>query len=298
MIRSRATLVALLALTVLGVAACGGSPTASPISDAKEILVRSVEAAQSAKTVHVKVELSGSLPMGDLSGLLGGFGLPGASAAPSPSAAASASGSELKLDGTTAEGDVDFEHSAAHIGFSAPALLGLTGDFIAVDGAAYVKVSLLGDQYQRLDSGAAGSASPSPVASPSPTAPVADQLQQALDALPTPPTKLADETCGDTTCYHVQLTLDQASAGALESLAPGVTGSGTVDVYVRQNDLRPSRIIFTGEGGSASGLTLTLTFSDWDKSVSIQAPPADQIGSGGLGIPSFALPSFPVPASP
>jgi hypothetical protein len=297
MTRFRATLVALLTLAALVAAGCGGSTTASPIADAKEILVRSAEAAQSAKTVHVKVELAGSLPMGDLSGILGGL-LPGASAAPSASPAASSSSSGLKLDGTTAEGDVDFEGPAAHLGFTAPALLGLTGDLIAVDDAVYVKVSLFGDKYQKLDSSSLGGATPSPAVSPSPTAPLTDQLQQALDALPTPPTKLADETCGDTQCYHVQVKLDQATAGALESLAPGVTGSGTLDVYVRKNDLRPSRIVFTGEAGSASGLTLTVTFSDWDKSVSIQAPPADQVSSGGLDIPSFAIPSFPLPSQP
>jgi hypothetical protein len=124
-----------------------------------------------------------------------------------------------------------------------------------------------------------------------------DELRTTLDGLKTPPVKLADEQCGDATCYHVQVTLDQATTGALESLAPGVTGTGTVDVWVRQNDLRPSRIVLKGEGGTAAGLTLTLTFSDWDKSVSIQAPPADQVSSGGSLFPSFAIPSFAIPSA-
>lgn len=299
MYRPRATLVALLTLVVLALAACGGGAAASPISDPKEILVQSVDAAQAAKTVHVKLDVAGKLPLGDLSGLLGGLsGIPGASGAPLASAAPGASGSSAGLDltGTTAEGDIDLANTAAHIGFTVPPLLDLTGDLIAVGGAAYLKVSLLGDKYQQLGQTPGSTASPGATASPSPTAGMLDSLRTSLDQLKTPPTKLPDEQCGDTQCYHVQVTLDQTATGALESLAPGVTGTGTVDVWVRKNDLRPSQVVIKGDSGTAAGLTLTLTFSDWDKSVSIQAPPADQIGTGGLGIPSFAIPSFALPS--
>lgn len=301
MSRPRATLVALLTLVALALAlvGCGGGAAASPISDPKEILVQSVDAAQAAKTVHVKLDVAGKLPLGDLSGLLGGLsGIPGASSAPLASAAPGASGSSAGLDltGTTAEGDLDLANTAAHIGFSVPPLLNLTGDLIAVDGAAYLKVSLLGDKYQKLDQTPGGTASPSPDASPSPTAGMLDSLRTSLDQLTTPPTKLPDEQCGDAKCYHVQVTLDQAETGALESLAPGVTGTGTVDVWVRQNDLLPSQVEIKVDSGTAAGLTLTLAFSAWDKAVSIQAPPADQIGTGGLDLPSFAIPSFALPS--
>src|SRR5512135_751157 len=124
--RPRATLVALLTLVVLALAACGGGAAASPISDPKEILGKSVEAAQAAKTVHVKLDVAGKLPIGDLSGLLGSLsGIPGASSAPLPSAAAGASASPAGIDlsGTTAEGELDLANTAAHIGFSAPSLL-------------------------------------------------------------------------------------------------------------------------------------------------------------------------------
>ena len=294
--RSRATLAALLTLVVLAIAACGGGAAASPISDPKAILVKSVEAAQAAKTVHVKADIAGKLQIGDLSGLLGG--LSGSSAAPVPSTSPAASGSSgaLDLTGTTAEGDLDLANKAAHIAFAAPGLLGLTGDLIAVDGAAYLKVSLLGDKYQKLDQTPGSTASPAATASPSPTAGMLDSLQTALDQLKTPPTKLADEQCGDTTCYHVQVTLDQSTTGALASLAPGVTGTGTLDVWVRQNDLRPSQVVIKGDSGTATGMTLKVTFSDWDKAVSIQAPPADQVSSGGSLIPSFSIPSFALPS--
>jgi LppX_LprAFG lipoprotein len=304
---SRATLAALLTFVVVALAGCGGGAAASPISDPTAILTQSIEAARAAKTVHVKVDVAGKVPIGDLSGLLAGglSGIPGGSAAPTPSSAASASGASAGLDltGTTAEGDLDFADTAAHIAFAAPALLGVTGDLIAVDGAAYLKVSLLGDKYQKLDETPGSTASPgaslSPsgsAASPLPTAGMVDSLKTALGQLKTPPTKLADEQCGDTTCYHVRVTLDQSTTSALESLAPGVTGTGTVDVWVRQNDLRPSQIVIKGDSGTAAGMTVTATFSDWDKAVSIQAPPADQVTSGGSLLPSFSIPSFAIPS--
>ncbi|HYM83096.1 MAG TPA: hypothetical protein VEY67_02955 [Candidatus Dormibacteraeota bacterium] len=302
MARSRATVVALLSLVALVAAACGGTPAASPIADPKEILVRAVEATQQAKTVHVKVEVTGSVPLGDLGGLFGGSGIPGASGVPNgassqPSPAASGSAAGLKLDGTTAEGDVDLSKTAAHIGFSAPSLLGLTGDLIVVDRVGYLKVSMLGEKYQRLDQSSGAQASASPAASASGSGAL-DELRTQLDKLKTPPQKLADETCGDAQCYHVRVRLDQSDAAGLASIAPGVSGSGTVDVWVRTNDLRPARLVLTGDSGSAAGLSLTVTLSGWDAAVTVTAPPADQVTSGSGLFPSFAIPSFGASAAP
>jgi hypothetical protein len=304
MSRSSSALVALTALAALSFAACGGGPAASQIADPKEILVKAVEVAQQAKAVHVKVEVKGKFAIGDLSGLLGGSlpGLPGASGAASASPSSPASSpASLDLTGTTLEGDVDVVNGRAHLAFLAPTLLSLTGDLIASDGAVYLKVSMLGDKYQRfgLAGGTAASPAPSPslAPSPSPTASVGDQLRAQLGKLKNPPRKLDDQRCGDTDCYHVQVTLDAADTAPLASMAPGVTGTGTLDVYVRKNDLRPSQLVLTGESGTASGLTLTVTLSGWDASVDIKAPPADQVSdTGGFSIPSFAVPSFASPS--
>ncbi len=277
--RARATLVALMTLGALAAAACGGGSTAPALTDPKEILVKSVETTQKAKSVHLRLDVSGKLALGDLGGLFGG--LPGSSSAPT---ASPGSGGSIDVTGTSAEGDVDVARGRVRIGFTAPSLLNLTGEIIAVDQEAYLKVSLLGDKYQKL--GGSGATSPSP--SPTDPAAMLDDLRTQIDKLKTPPTKLADEKCGDTDCYHVQVKLDSTDAAPLASLAPGMTGTGTLDVWVRKNDLRPSQLVLVADAGTSGNLKLTVTLSGWDSSVDIQAPPADQVSEGSFGLPSLA----------
>lgn len=278
---------AAIATAAIVLAGCGGGSQPA-LSDPKEILTESAKTLPDAKTVHFQLDLEGQLPF-DLSGMLGG-----GDASPAPSA----SSPSLDIGGTTVSGDVDIAAGKGHVTFAIPALLNTSGDLIAADDKLYVKVSLLGDQYHVLDSSSlAGmlpgdlpipSFSPEPSASASPDASaMIDELQQALDGLTTPPAKLADETCGDTTCYHVQIKLDASDEGAIASLAPDLQGTGTLDVYVRQNDRRPSRLILTADGGDQGTLTATLTLSDWDKSVDIQAPPADQITDQPISLPGL-----------
>jgi hypothetical protein len=275
---SRRTLVAPAALLTASalVAACGGA-SAPALSDPKEILVKSVESIQDATSVHLTTELDGTLPL-DLGSMLGGSG------------GSDSGGGSLDIAGTTLEGDVDIADQAVQMTFAIPAMLNLSGELIVVDDSAYVKASLLGDQYMKFDASDATDVIPggSPDAgSPAPSGDPLAELRQTLDELETQPIKLADETCGDTNCYHVQLKLDEASAEPLASLAPGVSGSGTLDVYVRQNDLRPSRIVFSGDAGDDGNLDATVTFSDWDAAVDIAAPPADQVTEGEFpGLPT------------
>jgi hypothetical protein len=56
-----------------------------------------------------------------------------------------------------------------------------------------------------------------------------------------------------------------------------VSGSGSADVWVTKSDLRPAKIAITADGGSQGKLTVTIELTRWDESVSISAPPADQV---------------------
>ncbi len=292
MIRTRLALPTALVAAALAISACGGSATPVPsLTDPADIIVSGVKAVQDAKSVHLNVALTGEVPL-DLGGLLGGGSGSGA-----------AGGGTFDLTGTTIDGDVDIAGQAAHLTFKLPGLLNLTGEVIVVDGAAYVKASMLGEKYQKFD--AADSGLPIPSANPSASVDPAQMeadLRKTIAELSTPPVKLADETCGDTTCYHVQVKLDAQDEGPLASLAPNVTANGTLDLFVRKNDLRPSTIVLTGQpeaSSSATPVSATVTLSDWDKSVTITAPPADQVTEGTLpgfpGLPS-GLPGFPSPS--
>jgi len=247
----RAADLGLVASLALG--ACGGEPAASPISDPTEILTKSLDAAAAAQSVHVKGEIAGSVAL-DLTGQGGG--------------------APLDLTGTTIEADVDLADGNLQASFSAPSLFALSGELIALGQDSYLKISLLGDKYQKSTSTA-----DSPTgALRDPQGAIAD-LKTSLDELPTPPTKAPDEKCGDADCYRVTVdvpTTDVGGAlgGVLGSAAPDVSGSGTVDVWVRKDDLLPAKVAITADGGAEGTITVTLELTRWDEPVSISAPPA------------------------
>jgi hypothetical protein len=185
---------------------------------------------------------------------------------------------------------VDIEGKAAQLAFAIPALLNTTGEIILADDALFLKTSLTGDYqvFDGLDSGGMIPGSPSPDGSASPAATdPAGELRAQLEGLDTPPVKLADEKCGDTDCYRVQVKLDAADAESLPSLAPDVTGEATVDVWVRKNDLRPAQLTITASAGDEGNLTATLAFSDWDAAVDVKAPPDDQVEEGSFDFPGL-----------
>lgn len=247
MIRRLAALTAVVALLA---GACGSSAPA--LTDPKDILSQSAATLSALKSVHIHVDVAGSVKI-DLLG--------------------TGSASALDLTGTTADVDVDLPNSKAHASFSVPAMFGLGGDFIQIGADQYTKVSLAGPKYTK------NTTAPS-TASAAPTDPKAlvKQVQDALTKLSSPPAKGADEKVGDQDCYRVTLKLTAADlSGAGASLPPGMTGDGTVDVWVRKNDLRPARLVAAINGGDQGSLTLTITLSNFDATISIDAPPADQI---------------------
>jgi hypothetical protein len=258
----RRPLFALGLVAAIALGACGGSPGASPISDPKEILTKALEATQDAKSVHFKADVAGSVAL-DLTG--------------------QGSGGPLELTGTTVEGDVDLAGGNVQASFSAPTLFGLSGELIAIGQDSYLKVSLFGDKYQKSTSETGGPTDA--LADPQRT--IAD-LQKALDDLPTPPTKAPDEKCGDKDCYRVTVELPTtdvggALGGVLGSSAPDVSGSGTLDVWVQKDDLRPAKLAITADAGDQGTLAITVQLTDWDAAVSITAPPADQVQESSPG---------------
>ena len=125
--------------------------------------------------------------------------------------------------------------------------------------------------------------------------------------------KLADEKCGDATCYHVKITAPASAlsgdasgllsglGGGLGGLAGGLTGSPapgaspvvggdvTIDWWAQTSDLRPAKIVLVVDAGGAP-ITITAVMDSYDKPVTVSPPPADQVTDqpGGIGLPSAA----------
>ena len=122
---------------------------------------------------------------------------------------------------------VDIPNKKAKFSLDAPTLLGTKIDALAIGNTSYVKVSgalsaMLGggggDKYQKTET-----ATPSgqPSADITDVVKMVADLKAALDKLPTPPTKAADEKCGDQDCYHVTT---KVTAADLKSLNLGRRG--------------------------------------------------------------------------
>jgi hypothetical protein len=260
---------ALAPLLVLMLAACQGTPAAPALSDPKEILTKSLTTLQDVKTFHVDADLSGKV---------------------NASLTGTGGGSQLDLAGTKGSLDVDVTGKKVHATGSLPALLNSSGELIVLPDALYYKITgplAPSDKYLKMDVPPEATASDSPA---DPAKAISD-LQAGLDKLPTPPTKLADEKCGDADCYHVQLKVTAADVSKLASAAPVTdftNGDITLDVFTRKNDLRPAKFVASMSSAEMGSLSLTLTMT-YDVSINVAAPPADQVQEGGgLTLPSFA----------
>ena len=247
-------LVALASTASLVLAACNSAPAASPISDPKEILVQTLLSLKDVKTVEFTGTFTGTLTAPQL-------------------------GTPIDLSGVTLNGSVDMA-GKAKVSFSAPAFLGTKIDALVVDKVAYYKIAgplaaMLGASADRYKKTEIPEASGKPVTDPVEVAKKIDEFRAGLDKLPTPPTKGADEKCGDQDCYHITMNVSAADMQALGSTST-MDGSFVLDIWSRKNDLRPAKLsiaVTTAQTGTI-GATFDLKY---DVTVSVDAPPADQI---------------------
>ena len=238
--------ISLLIVAAVALSACGGA-SRPDLTDPSEIITKSVEAIQKAKTVHLSTTVEGSI---------------------SSSLTGTGTGS-MQLAGTTLSADLDLANSNAHLSASVPALLGLTADIILVGTDTYSKVSLTGDKYTKATS------APGTITDP---ATVITEIKAFLAKPELKPTKKDDAACGSKKCYQVVIDL---TADELSSLIPGQPiGDATVMVTMLfdKDTLYPASGTAVVKGTQIGDLTLKLTLSEWDKAVTIKAPPADQVG--------------------
>ena len=241
-------------------AACGGGPTGPVLTDPTEIITAALKSTEGAKSVHVDATVDGVVPVA----------LPGGATA-----------TELDLTGTTASADADLANASARATFSVPAVLGLAGEAIQIDGKTYLKTTLTGPKYRVID---AGSALP---VDPTNTSGMIDNLGDFLLKPGVDPVKGEDVSCGGKQCYTVvvDLTADELATliGAGAASLPVDVAGATLKMTVKVEQEAPNHLagvsITLGLPGDKT-LNAELTFSKWDESVTITAPPADEIAAG------------------
>jgi hypothetical protein len=183
---------------------------------------------------------------------------------------------DMKMSGQveiSASGDMDMKSNPlrADLRLDSSTLGGSGSRLLMVDNAMYLHVPALGKKYAKIS--LAGKDSPLAqlgLSSLDPSA-MLEQFGKAVSG----GTYVGTETIDGTATDHYRLSLDpKAIASALPSLSAdsGATpGTETVDVW------------FDGEGRykrmkmDAAGETVTETFADWGKPVTVKAPPANQV---------------------
>ena len=247
-----------LAAATLLLAACGG--VAPAITDPKEIVTTGLEATAELTSVHVVLSVDGTATIPDLGG-------------------------ELNLAGTELDGDIDLENERAHLEFSVPSMLGLTGEIIQLGEDSYMKTSLTGAMWSKSTADEGG-----PVSEAMDPQGQLDEVREFLDKDGVQVEKLDDTDCGERTCYAVRMTVPA------EVLAESAEGSDVDPGELVGEDLVLNLLFDRQEGWltevstelspeSVGELTLTLTLSDFNQPVEVEAPPADEVTEGGGGLP-------------
>ncbi len=265
-------LVALASVVIAsGCSGSSGTPTPPPISDPNVVITRSVGAVPAVTSVHVKVEVSGTVNAGALSGSgSGGLGLSG----------------NMDLAGTTAEGDVDVTNEATDLKITLPSPLG-TGEIIVVGGNLYYKLSLYGDRFTETSlSNAVPVPIPSPgaVASANPSAAIAS-LTKALDDAGAKATLMADDKVAGKDVYHVSVSIPVDKINTLLAAEGGSATAGmkldsaSFDYWVYKDSVLPAKVEIKGSAGTLGSLDVVVTLTSYNEAVTIKAPAATDIGA-------------------
>ena len=248
---------ALVATLSLVLAACSSTPAAPALTDPKEIVTKGVTSLVDVKSFEFTGSFSGNVKAPQM----GNFDL-----------------STIKMAGA-----VDVTNKNLRFSLDAPTLLGTKVDAVVIGGYAYYKIAgamaamvpgAVADKYTKV---AVPTASGNPAAAATDVTKLVAQLNEALGKLPSPLSKGADEKCGDGDCYHFSTILTAAQARALD---PSTTldGDVTLDLWTRKSDYRPAKLTLglTSAQLGSFGVTVELKY---DVSVSVAAPPADQVVS-------------------
>jgi hypothetical protein len=257
-----AMLVAIAAVVAVVVGACSPAPQASPVSDPKLILTNTLTSLKDVKTLEFTGSFSGAAKVQGLG--------------------------DLDLSTMKLAGQADLPNKKVKLTLDAPSVFGTKVDAILIDMTAYYKVAgplamvlhASADTWTKVEI-PESSGNPADVATD--PAKAAEELQAQLDKLPTPPVKQPDEKCGDQDCYHVTI---HASAADLKAMDPtsSVNGDVTLDVWSRKSDFRPARIGASVASVDLGNLGVSIDIR-YDVSVSIEAPPADQVVTPSASTP-------------
>jgi hypothetical protein len=269
--------------TAGGATATASAPVATPTPVNPDTLFDlGIAGGPSWKSFHVKVALEGTVK-----------------AAFVKSAGAAAPKSDVALAGLVIEGDVDAVNLALHMAIDVPAIPGVisaaaTDDLIIKNSIMYVKASSLGAKYHQTKLGTISKDLGLAVAVPTPggsaltgMADAVSSLRQHLEANGSTPKVAGIEQIGGKDAYRIDLTVpldklngDIAAAAASASADPSLemtVDSASASIWIYKDTYQLAQVQLAGASSTVGNLSFTMTLTNFDQPVTIDAPAAKDI---------------------
>jgi hypothetical protein len=189
----------------------------------------------------------------------------------------------VSLDGTTADGDIDYVNKTAHIIGGMPGLPGVSGELIVIDPYSYYR----GYGGTKYTSGQDTDLAINPADS-SQSLFIVQQVVAAASDASMSPTFVGMESEPSGSCYHVRVELTQS---ALSSKLANLSfvqekGSGWLNLWITQNDFQLERLEFSTSDPASGAAAIRIVFSKWNGIAAIQGPAANQIELAPLDTPA------------
>jgi hypothetical protein len=263
-----------------------GCTSPAPLTDAGQILDETIKAFDATKSVHFELTAVGTFAVQ--------FGEPDATPTPSPTPTPTPtpvptptpiptitptpSPENVSLEGAHAEGDIDMEHSAAHITGTLPTVPDLAGEVIVYAGYAYVrapgeaKFTAMGDTELTVNPG-------------DPTGPPISWVRTILEIAADDslnPVLLGDSEEADGTAYHIQVQATPAVVKTAFMLIGDGVGNARLDIWIHHGDFHLLRMELHMNDSAAGPGAARLVLSRYDSIDPIKAPDASQFEIPGL----------------
>jgi hypothetical protein len=252
-----------LVATVALLAACQSTPA---ITDPVEIITQGLDATSQLKSLHVSLALDGTFTVPDDGGSFG-------------------------LDNTSLEADIDIEARNVHLTFAVPAFLNLSGEVVVIGQDVWVKTSMTGTKWSHQTNDVLSSAAPSPSMD---VQAAIDKVGEFLAKEGVVTTKLADVACGDRQCYQVSVKvpsdlMKEEGADALASIDPSTIFGEAVELNLLfdREKLWLTEASTSVESDEVGTFSATLSFSNFDESVTVSPPPSADVTEGEFTVPGL-----------
>jgi hypothetical protein len=179
----------------------------------------------------------------------------------------------VTLDGTKADGDIDYQNQAAHITYGMPGLPGVSGELIIVNPYSYYR----GYGASKFTATGVSTLSLNPALS-SQSLFLVQQIVKAASDASLSPVLVGVESEASGPCYHIRVDVTQAALAKqlanLDFLQE--KGSGRLDLWITQGDFQLERLEFSTSDPNAGTAAVRLVLSKWNAIPPIQGPAANQ----------------------